>query len=465
MNRTFRRSSFAIGLASLAVTSFIVLVSTAPTQSQTPAVDPGSDIIAPFQQSKPDKTICALSEKQEQEAIEAFHHLATVFREPRCLNCHGSVNPFVEGGGHVGGVININETLQQYSRSQSFANAVRESRGGMSTTDQDVQQARDAIEHAVSHPDTGDADIGSSNRDLVFLSCQQCHSVPPLPRWRVAMVKNWFAHIGSRQPKGDEQLCELMRAHTITGDFATPADFLNHLDHEDFVMIGFKGNRGLNDNGILTYEDVTKKTFRLEPPSMPHGEMMKWAKAWAEAIGDRYWNKRPKDCGCKPHRYGMRAQWNNIYRDPEISAFLNTKATPGHAPLVFNDDASFKLQMDMVAQEQAFVAGECRGNLTLKHALSIEGNVDESAERLRAKPRWAWASAEGIIVCTDRRGRTTYKQIKMPMDPTPSSRIPEFDMAAQTDETKELKVEWNQGSQHGETFIKFELMQETEQAK
>ena len=69
------------------------------------------------------------------------------------------------------------------------------------------------------------------------------------------------------------------------------------------------------------------------------------------------------------------------------------------------------------------------------------------------------------MVCTDRRGRTTYKQIKMPMDPTPSSRIPEFDMAAQTDETKELKVEWNQGSQHGETFIKFELMQETEQAK
>jgi len=114
VNRTFRRSSLAIGLASLAVTSFIVLVSTAPTQSETPAVDPGSDTIAPFQQSKPDKTMCPLSEKQEQEAIEASHHLAAVFREPRCLNCHGGVNPFVEGGGHVGGIININETLQQY---------------------------------------------------------------------------------------------------------------------------------------------------------------------------------------------------------------------------------------------------------------------------------------------------------------------------------------------------------------
>jgi len=51
-----------------------------------------------------DNTVCPLSERQVKAAQEAFSKLSPIFREPRCLNCHGAVNPFApESEGHHGG--------------------------------------------------------------------------------------------------------------------------------------------------------------------------------------------------------------------------------------------------------------------------------------------------------------------------------------------------------------------------
>src|ERR1044071_4826750 len=50
---------------------------------------------------------CPLTRGQEKKAIEKFKKLLPVVQHPRCLNCHGGVNPFVDKrqGGHLGGAI------------------------------------------------------------------------------------------------------------------------------------------------------------------------------------------------------------------------------------------------------------------------------------------------------------------------------------------------------------------------
>ena len=47
--------------------------------------------------------VCPLSEDQTQKAIAAFAELAPIFQQPRCINCHGAVDPFNKPGTHPGG--------------------------------------------------------------------------------------------------------------------------------------------------------------------------------------------------------------------------------------------------------------------------------------------------------------------------------------------------------------------------
>src|SRR5215472_12584156 len=47
--------------------------------------------------------VCPLSEEQTQKAIAAFAELAPIFQQPRCINCHGAVDPFDKPGTHPGG--------------------------------------------------------------------------------------------------------------------------------------------------------------------------------------------------------------------------------------------------------------------------------------------------------------------------------------------------------------------------
>src|SRR5262249_30099696 len=42
---------------------------------------------------------CRLSPAQQVAAVGAFKKMMPVFRHPRCANCHGGVNPFIEGTG------------------------------------------------------------------------------------------------------------------------------------------------------------------------------------------------------------------------------------------------------------------------------------------------------------------------------------------------------------------------------
>ncbi len=79
------------------------------------AVLAGDTAAAPIAHAAPTKSIgpaspapgCPLSPTQHVKSVKQFAEMMPVFRHPRCTNCHGGVNPFVEEevGGHRGGAM------------------------------------------------------------------------------------------------------------------------------------------------------------------------------------------------------------------------------------------------------------------------------------------------------------------------------------------------------------------------
>jgi len=50
----------------------------------------------------PGGEVCALSDKQQADAPKAFAQMVSTFQHPRCMNCHGAVDPY-SGKNHMGG--------------------------------------------------------------------------------------------------------------------------------------------------------------------------------------------------------------------------------------------------------------------------------------------------------------------------------------------------------------------------
>ncbi len=61
-----------------------------------------------LQQQAEQKQVCSLSDRQQQAAPRAFGAMMPTFQDPRCINCHGVVNP-VTGAKHGGGPRRVDE--------------------------------------------------------------------------------------------------------------------------------------------------------------------------------------------------------------------------------------------------------------------------------------------------------------------------------------------------------------------
>jgi hypothetical protein len=226
------------------------------------------------QQSEPAK-VCPLSEQQEEEAPKAFAAMVPTFTHPRCINCHGAVNPFEPNTPHLSG--RVGKTFKQLS--------IRDDILG-----KDVQ---------VTVVDVEDPDHR-------WDSCKDCHSAFP-GIWALPPPSKWFTG------KSALQLCEQMKSN-----FSSAEQFLEHVEHDvapfPFIEEGFKGTRGLDENGQATYQNVTGKDFQPEPPPITHAQFLDQAKAWVDAMGGEFTGDR--DCGCKPHKYALELTYHLLYQQP-----------------------------------------------------------------------------------------------------------------------------------------------------
>jgi hypothetical protein len=180
---------------------------------------------------------CPLPVNKQLEAIMAFAEMMPVFRHPRCMNCHGGLDP-----------------------------------------------------SAPPHPGAGqlDSDLDPiANRDEYMLQCDGCHDglrgrTPELPGWTIPHPSVFF--VG----KSDEELCLQMKGFSPTGDHFVEHIFNDHGDIQ-FIAAGFAGDRALGEQGLIDNSLVA------EPPPGTQAELTAKARRWSEIVGDGW---RPNPCGC-----------------------------------------------------------------------------------------------------------------------------------------------------------------------
>lgn len=182
---------------------------------------------------------CSLTPAQERNALDAFDKMLPVIFHPRCLNCHGGLNPYVDPqvGRHVGGRM---------------------------------------TDSATGEPLRADA-------------CQECHG--ELPGWDTPGGAMFFTG------KSPRDLCIQFKEFAPSGG----TEFVNHITHEptgpQFIATAFLGTRALNTLGEVTYEEAMGHPPTAEKPPGTHEQLIADATSWANAIGTG-WNET-RECGCE----------------------------------------------------------------------------------------------------------------------------------------------------------------------
>jgi hypothetical protein len=231
---------------------------------------------------------CPLTAGQKTAAVKAFKGLAPVFQEPRCLNCHGTVNPFSRTGGHGGGYIDIRKEAKDFLDSpagKSLATAASGPGGSFEATAiADIQ----AI--AGSATEISDRDLIMQKAPVVAIEeiCGECHS----RAWRIPQSRDYFVN------KDWKAMCVHMKTRFPDDE----ASFLIHFQEDELIREGFEGRRGLLE------------VVAPEPPAISRATVTKYANDWVAAMGGRI--PEPVDCGCKTDDIVLEIQ-HHIQSDPK----------------------------------------------------------------------------------------------------------------------------------------------------
>jgi hypothetical protein len=198
---------FTVGAASFDTGSHGAVATAAPTPSG--------------RSNSGDAPACPLTPTQQQKAVTAFDQMMPVLLHPRCINCHGGVDPFVDPakGGHLGG-------------------------------EQDLPE----------NPD----------------DCQLCHD--GLPGWTVTGPPMFFGG------KSAKELCVQFKKFEKTGGlFVGHIDREN--GGIQFIGSAFKGDRALNELGKEESAEKSGRAFMIEPPPGTREQLVAQAQDWVDAVG------------------------------------------------------------------------------------------------------------------------------------------------------------------------------------
>ena len=212
----------------------------------------------------------ARSRIRSPQAVEAWAKIAAFLTsEARCVNCHGKVNPYIDGTG-----IDPNDPFK------------------------DPEAPVAQIEHG------GGKQKHSENPAIIDQGCKKCHNdmakehtwveigdkpptwpeAGPFPNWTLAPTFLSFVD------KDATTLCRQIKKQTGSAD-----RFLGHLKDDNgqpnFAGTAFLGNRGLGEDDLEGFD------VKPEPPSISHAQVMKLGQDWLNAMGGKY--QGDDSCGCE----------------------------------------------------------------------------------------------------------------------------------------------------------------------
>lgn len=203
---------------------------------------------------------CPLTMEQQVKAIHAFKPIAAfVTREPRCFNCHGGVNPHIEGTGPDAEDPGAPESTTEHG-------------GGR------IPRTRDRA---------------ADGTLLIEGSCAECHN--DLAPRRDGSRSVWMTAPGflSFVNKDATTLCRQFKRSSHSA-----AEFIGHLRDDNggnnFSGTAFRGDRGLDKD---LFADVV-----AAPPSLPHGAVMRLGQDWIDAMGGSF--QGDEGCGCEVRLQG-----------------------------------------------------------------------------------------------------------------------------------------------------------------
>ncbi len=259
-----------------------------------------------------DAAICPLSESQTQKSIEAFAKIVpTLTQEPRCVNCHGGVNPFIDGV-------------------------------GADPASPDAEIVPSLTEHGGGKMDRRVPPSASSPKGSPQTACNGCHNnmarkIPSGAKSEWALAPVFLQFLGKDATTLCKQIKDFSRKcdKGICGPWPDAKAVLDHFTRDEgkdnFTGTAFMGNRG------LTPEDEGKD-FKLEPPSdITAAGLVALVKGWIAATGGEF--KGDQSCGCEPAHYALRYSTSTKIHMQDIENSVDMD--PVDIPLVFKDDGSF----------------------------------------------------------------------------------------------------------------------------
>ena len=333
------------------------------------------------------KDSCPLSAKQKVRAVKAFKGLAPIFKEPRCLNCHGAVNPFSRTGGHGGGYIDIRKETGEFLKMPDLQNSLT----GVGDDPDGTFTAKIIAglkEIAESPSEITDNDlIRQKAFDPMRETCKQCHIFP----WIIPRRHNYF--VG----RSAKDMCIHIKS---SSDTDTPVSFLRHMQDDELILEGFKGRRGL-------LEPVPP-----EPPTISFATVEKYANEWVEAMGGKF--HKPPDCGCTAEGIVLEVH-HRIKADPppqsNIGQALFDGAVRFEVLLEPYAEGWFRGEIDMV---RPLVVGhvrpaahQCSGSGSqLEHWL-VTAQVDPKSESMTVQFGYITSNEQASWICSGPAGTFT----------------------------------------------------------
>jgi hypothetical protein len=329
--------------------------------------------------------VCTLSDSQTQKSIEAFAKIAAfVTSEPRCVNCHGGVNPFVDKPGEK--------------------------------DPEDPKAPASTVEHGggkQAHR-TGAEESG----------CDTCHDNMAPTRGGKESFWTTAPSFLSFLNKDAPTLCKQVKQ--MTGNAKA---FMEHLKDDrgfnNFAGTAFLGNRGLN-SGMYSKEVPPK------PPSISQAAFMKMGQDWIDAMGGEF--KGDEGCGCVPAHYAIRLTYTSEYGSGGAGWKVSSKAD---IPVTFVDDQSFSGQAPVNSQFE-LSGGACRIQGAAGVAIKASGNAIETAEKQAMHLQFNSVSASTgnmTVTCPGVSRRFGFSKQNMEM-----GQLPPFDLKGMVGEATDRRV-------------------------
>jgi hypothetical protein len=294
--------------------------------------------------------VCPLSDEQTQNSIQAFDKIAKVFAgEPRCVNCHGAVNPF-------------------------GADADKKHGGG---------KVKPVMKTEVNG-DTGQPE-SIQDDEATFQQCGQCHSAFP-GHWQIPPAGLSF--VG----KEAFTLCKLEHDFFIYN----AEKFLEHIERDvdpsnPFIQEAFTGRKGLNDHGqslATKYPDPPKGVTRQDLIQMAHD--------WVDAQGGKFQGET--DCGCNTHHYAIGLKETGVNDRVLATGLMSSHADmsgQGDIPLTFKGDGSFTGEATLLESLTSNINDPirdavCSGKGTFPNHMKVTRRVGDADQGFAWHLQFSW---------------------------------------------------------------------------